>query len=794
MAAPGVPHSGGFDGLLVVFVLVHSLRVVSFQPLDGIMQEVVWLPSVCFSVAILLVAGAALLLIHQPCAGTGVKKEHYANIIANSAALCISLNCWVYGLRNIGAPVAAVFEAGGVCVATIVPACVRPVRTERARARVFQALVMFVGYMVVVVSPAGHGAIVGSYSVDMPRHPGISTAQRAHHTVWMVDPPSPKLRGTKSAPTVDSKDAEGEIRRRLLKKDSIGLEDRSMLVVDEQRSPFFGFASMLVSLFVEHGRMKSAKSMQQRLGRQHSFTAIITLLSAFMCMPFLCLRLASVDWSAARVHPTPGHHYNGSSAIVSLPTSPISSHNAVMKEFHEISGRFTFALSGFVALGYVLPYYMDGFVLPRLGPQHGTDGLVVWTSIVTGIIVDYWVNGRAHSNIMYLVGAGAVCFGSDQLTKAIVSTASSRRLFGQGMSAAPHGIYNGGGLIANLFDIVKPCFNLAGVHSRTARLSPTAHGNNGKRRRSFGLFDHILGDKESIRIFSFVCINVAFMFVELLVGWYSNSLGLISDAGHMLFDNFALFLGLYAAYMSRWPADGANTFGYGRYEVLCAFVNGIFLVFIAFTILFESFDRFGEPPKVYGKHLLWTSIVGFGVNAVGIALFHDHGSLFTRQHGHSHQHGRSRHNHNVRAIFLHIVADALGSMGVIISSLLVKYYDLNIADPICSSCISILIIMSVIPLLKDAGYILMQGTSIDVLENLDSITQKFKSIDRVVSVMDLRVWTLRQKNSIGSVSLYVESSADQQAILQSARQVWSGFGIRQGTTQIKKQTSEEPEG
>ena len=155
---------------------------------------------------------------------------------------------------------------------------------------------------------------------------------------------------------------------------------------------------------------------------------------------------------------------------------------------------------------------------------------------------------------------------------------------------------------------------------------------------------------------------------------------------------------------------------------------------------------------------------------------------------------KGHHHEDVRAIFLHIVADALGSMGVIISSLLVKYYDLNIADPICSSCISILIIMSVIPLLKDAGYILMQGTSIDVLENLDSITQKFKSIDGVVCVMDLRVWTLRQKNSIGSISLCVESSADQQAILQSARQVWSGFGIRQGTTQIKKQTTEESEG
>lgn len=203
----------------------------------------------------------------------------------------------------------------------------------------------------------------------------------------------------------------------------------------------------------------------------------------------------------------------------------------------------------------------------------------------------------------------------------------------------------------------------------------------------------------------------AFTFVELTYGVWTNSLGLISDGFHMLFDSTALLVGLHASLMSRWKPTRLYSYGYGRVEVLSGFVNGLFLVVIAFFVLGEVMERLLDPPSINTEKLLFVSIAGFVVNLIGIITFsqshghsHSHGG-----HGHSHSHGHS-HNSNMQGVFLHVLADTMGSVGVIISSILVEQFGWYIADPICSLFIAILILISVVPLLKDSAEILLLVT------------------------------------------------------------------------------------
>jgi cation diffusion facilitator family transporter len=147
-----------------------------------------------------------------------------------------------------------------------------------------------------------------------------------------------------------------------------------------------------------------------------------------------------------------------------------------------------------------------------------------------------------------------------------------------------------------------------------------------------------------------------FMLVESLYGWLTNSLGLISDAAHMLFDSMALVIGLFASVIANWEPNQVYSYGfipiffsiliffrYGRVEVVSGFINGIFLIFIAFAVLLESMERFFHPQEINTDKLLLVSTLGLVVNLIGVFAFHDlHGG--GGDHGHSHSHGHS-HGH-----------------------------------------------------------------------------------------------------------------------------------------------------
>ncbi|KAK6314394.1 zinc transporter 7 isoform X1 [Coregonus clupeaformis] len=362
-----------------------------------------------------------------------------------------------------------------------------------------------------------------------------------------------------------------------------------------------------------------------------------------------------------------------------------------------------------------------------------------------------------------------------------------------------------------------------------------------------GWFRSILSDKTSRNLFFFLCLNLSFAFVELSYGIWNNSLGLISDSFHMFFDCTALLAGLAASVISRWRSNDSFSYGYVRAEVLAGFVNGLFLIFTAFFIFSEGVERALEPPHVNHDRLLPVSVAGLLVNLVGIFVFqhgghgHSHGgdeghghshSLFNGNtgHGHSHgghgheskhgdghehshgdghghSHGGHGHSHEgphchdelhmpgkgsskqiLQGVFLHIVADTLGSVGVIISAILMQKYDLMIADPICSMCISILIGVSVVPLLRESIGILMQRTPPSLDNALPECYQRVQQLQGVYNLQEPHFWTLCTDVYIGTLKLLIAPDADCKWILSQTHNIFTQAGVRQLYVQIEVAT------
>jgi zinc transporter 5/7 len=288
------------------------------------------------------------------------------------------------------------------------------------------------------------------------------------------------------------------------------------------------------------------------------------------------------------------------------------------------------------------------------------------------------------------------------------------------------------------------------------------------------------------------------MFVEIAVGYMSNSLGLISDAGHMFFDNASLFLGLYASYMARWKPDERFTYGYARYEVLAGFVNAIFLIFVALSVVMEALERLAEPPAIRAEHLLTVSVGGLLVNILGLIFFHDvahaHGG-----HGHGgggecggHAHGGGGTNENMMGVYLHVLADALGSVGVIISSLLIKWYGWHLADPVASIIISGFILLSVFPLIGATAGPLLSRAPAHLDARLPDALAAVRRLPDVRRVDDAHVWKHHADLLVGSVHIGLAPGADRARARDRVRAAFAALGVHDMTVQIEADAGDAP--
>uniref|UniRef100_A0A1B6DKQ5 Cation efflux protein transmembrane domain-containing protein n=1 Tax=Clastoptera arizonana TaxID=38151 RepID=A0A1B6DKQ5_9HEMI len=328
------------------------------------------------------------------------------------------------------------------------------------------------------------------------------------------------------------------------------------------------------------------------------------------------------------------------------------------------------------------------------------------------------------------------------------------------------------------------------------------------REKIHGWIKLIFSDRNSKNLFLFLILNLSFAFVEFSYGIWTNSLGLISDSFHMFFDCTGLLAGLIASVITKWKANDKYSYGYVRAEVLAGFVNGLFLLFIAFFIMSEAVERAIEPPEVKHERLLVVSVLGLLVNLVGIYAFqhghghshggsnhghshgggshgHSHGGMMGNSHGHDHSHDFSGGNSQImRGVFLHILADTLGSVGVIISAILMHLFGWMIADPICSMFIAILIAVSVISLIKESVMILMQRQPPALDNSLPQCYQKVMQLAGVYSIQEPHFWTLCSDVYVGALKLEVSRAADPKYVTSHTHMIFAAAGVRQLYVQL----------
>ncbi|KAB7665030.1 cation diffusion facilitator family transporter [Bacillus sp. B1-b2] len=278
------------------------------------------------------------------------------------------------------------------------------------------------------------------------------------------------------------------------------------------------------------------------------------------------------------------------------------------------------------------------------------------------------------------------------------------------------------------------------------------------------------GNKK-VLLLSFIIITT-YMIIEAIGGFLTNSLALISDAGHMLSDSISLMIALIAFKLSERAASHSKTFGYKRFEILAAVLNGVMLVLISLYILFEAIQRFTNPPEVATTGMLSISIIGLLVNIVVAWLMM--------------RNGDTEHNLNMRGAFLHVISDMLGSVGAIIAAILIMYFGWGWADPLASVIVAILILRSGYYVTRDAIHVLMEGTPTNI--DIKEIIAVIEGTKGIHAIHDLHIWSITSGLNALSCHAVVDSHisiAESETILRDLEHVLEHKGITHVTIQME---------
>ncbi|WP_050182498.1 cation diffusion facilitator family transporter [Domibacillus robiginosus] len=298
-------------------------------------------------------------------------------------------------------------------------------------------------------------------------------------------------------------------------------------------------------------------------------------------------------------------------------------------------------------------------------------------------------------------------------------------------------------------------------------------GHSHSHDHGHGHHHHGTSNKKALK-WSFFLI-ASYMIVEVIGGILTNSLALLSDAGHMLSDAAALGLSYVAMTIGQRAASNRKTFGYKRFEILAAFINGITLLLISLYIFYEAYQRITNPPEVVSSGMLVISIAGLIVNIVAAFIL---------------MKGDKDENLNVRSAFLHVLGDMLGSFGAIVAALLIMFFGWNLADPIASIIVALLIIVSGYRVTRDSFHILMEGTPLNI--DIQKVKEKLLSLSEVKGVHDLHAWSITSDFPALSCHLVVGQDQDGQDVLSKAKKLLHDeFELHHVTIQIDKEGEED---
>ena len=271
------------------------------------------------------------------------------------------------------------------------------------------------------------------------------------------------------------------------------------------------------------------------------------------------------------------------------------------------------------------------------------------------------------------------------------------------------------------------------------------------------------------RVFWVLLLTAAFMAIEAVGGWLAGSLALIADAGHMLSDAAALALAWVAFRIARRPHDEKRSYGYHRFQILAAFVNGLVLFAIAAWILVEAVGRLRAPVPVLAGPMLAIAVAGLAVNVVSFLVLR----------------AGDRRNLNVSAALLHVLGDLLGSVGAIVAAIVILASGWTPIDPILSVFVSLLILRGAWDVTRRAGHVLMEGAP----EGFDDRTLKADlraAVPGVLDVHHVHAWMLTSERPMVTLHVQLTPAADHAVALAAIKlRLKERFGIAHSTVQIE---------
>ena len=268
-----------------------------------------------------------------------------------------------------------------------------------------------------------------------------------------------------------------------------------------------------------------------------------------------------------------------------------------------------------------------------------------------------------------------------------------------------------------------------------------------------------------------VVLTIFVLGIEIVGGILSNSLALLSDAAHVFSDSLSLIMSWLAIYLSTRPATSSRTYGYHRTEVFAAFINGVSLIAISGWIFYEATQRFIEPEPVKSKEMLVVAIIGFIANMAIVWLFH----------------GEGHKSLNVRSAVLHVIGDALASVGVIVGGVVIYWTGWFVVDPILSGGIGIIILIGSFRVTKEAVHILLEASPKHA--DAHKVAASINAIDSVKDVHDMHIWSLC--SNYLALSTHVSIAEDASRSSHELRQeindkLQTQFGIFHTTIQIEQ--------
>ncbi|MBK1669321.1 cation transporter [Rhodovibrio sodomensis] len=271
------------------------------------------------------------------------------------------------------------------------------------------------------------------------------------------------------------------------------------------------------------------------------------------------------------------------------------------------------------------------------------------------------------------------------------------------------------------------------------------------------------------RVFWAMLVTGGFMAVEVAGGLISGSLALLADAGHMLTDTASLALAWFAFKLGRKPADNARSYGYQRFQVLAAFVNGATLLAIVGWIAVEAVGRLLNPQPVMGATMMAVAVLGLVVNLVAFRLLH----------------GGDQHNLNLRGAALHVMGDLLGSVAAIAAGVVILTTGWTPIDPLLSLLVAGLILRSAWMLVRQSGHILLEGTPSHL--DIEEIKRELPAaVPAISDVHHVHAWSLTAERPLVTLHANVRTGADHSRVLQAIKTHLSErFAVEHSTVQLE---------